>query len=398
MDRGVSYHDRDGDTCPFFAGSTAAAASRTCLAGDKAVTVSGRYVESYCVRSLHVTCSLYVAAREESSDATARHPQDAPATALPDTATVEPAQTSEMPAIVAAPMPQSAPTEAADQADITDGEDNRRRFGRVALMRWAVGGLVVVLLVALALNTRRGEQADPGTLGAAKNGAGMPAATATRAARDIAVSTVNAAIPAVTEGSQPTMMIRVAPTRAVPTSTPLVRALVTDTPTRPPTATPTQESAALPTPRVTDTLRPAPRVSGIGLARARWEAAHGAAGNEVGGLSYYEGGRYLVGYTGGKVVSITREWGVQQGVRIQTARARARALLPEDAVIARTETLGENLTVELYTSRSLRRVFPPTSGDSWTGRDRGAASVVYRQTGGLVDSVTVFVGELEAET
>jgi hypothetical protein len=118
----------------------------------------------------------------------------------------------------------------------------------------------------------------------------------------------------------------------------------------------------------------------------------------VGGLFYYESRGYLVGFTSGRVVSITRDWGVQQGVAIGTARARARALLPEDAVLVRTDTPADNLTVEVYTSQSLLRAFPPGSGDSWPGRRTGTASVVYRQTDGLVDSITVLVGELLAET
>jgi hypothetical protein len=267
MDSGASYRDRDVDTCPYFAGSTAAAGSRTCLAGDKAVSVSRRYAESYCTSRLHVECSLYVGATGTSSDADVSRQPDASAPGVRDT---------------------SSPSEAEDE--------DRRTFGRSALVRWAVGGLVaaLALLVALLLTTRRGDETSPGTAGDAPNGAGVPTAIVTRSARVVAMPTVTAALPAGTAADQPTTMIGVAPTRAVPTATSPAPATATGTPAPAPTATPTEVPAGSPTPRATQTPRPPQRLTGLGLPRSRWEADHGAAENEVGGLFYYESRGYLV--------------------------------------------------------------------------------------------------------
>ena len=398
MERAVSRNDRDVDTCPYFAGSTAAATSRTCLAGDEPVTVSRRYAESYCTRQLHVACSLYVAAEAESSDADTTSQQPVPAPVTPIEPSAEPARSAMMSASTVEGTPRPASAKAAARHAMASAEEDRRTFGRTALRRWAVGALVaaVALIVALVLNLQSGDETNPGRVGNAPDGAGvLPTAFATRG---ITRATTTSVAPLATEPGQPTEIVRVTRTRAVTTPTPLTRAPATDTPAPAPTATPTKVPATSPTPRATETPRPPPRLTGLGLPRSRWEADHGAEENEVGGLFYYESRGYLVGFTSGRVVSITRDWGARQGVRIPTARARARALLPEDAVLVRTDTPGENLRAEVYTSRTLQRAFPPDSGDSWPGRRTGTASVVYRQTDGLVDSITVQVGELLAET
>ncbi len=94
----LSHGDRDVDKCPYFAGSTAAATSRMCLAGDKPVTVSRRYAQSYCTSGLHVACSLYVAAEAESSNADPTSQQHIPAPVMVDEPSAGPTRPAMMPA------------------------------------------------------------------------------------------------------------------------------------------------------------------------------------------------------------------------------------------------------------------------------------------------------------
>lgn len=175
-------------------------------------------------------------------------------------------------------------------------------------------------------------------------------------------------------------------TPRAPTKTPLPK------PTRTPTPTPTRT----PVPAPTQTPAPSFRSEGAGETRAGWEKRHGQATSGVAGFYYYENGRYIVAFLGGKVQHIERLWDSGTSVSLTEARTTSKRLLPADTRFVNSYTPRQNRLVDLCTSRSLARRFTSTAGGAnpWIDSARGGCTVVYRIYNGRVRSVVVDVGNI----
>ena len=120
---------------------------------------------------------------------------------------------------------------------------------------------------------------------------------------------------------------------------------------------------------------------GLGLARAAWEAQHGA-GTDAGGSVEYEEKTYVVGFQGENVASLERIF--NPAVSLDEARGQAKALLPADSQLAQTSESSDGGTVEVYQSAALAARLPATGGD---------CTATYRQSGGGVMSVVLRWGK-----
>ena len=210
------------------------------------------------------------------------------------------------------------------------------------------------------------------TIATTKPAASAPAAAAATATppppATVAATTAPAVAPTATSPPTP------APT-AISTPAP------TTAPTTAPTAAPTAPAAALAS-------------GGLGLPHAAWEEQHGQPGPAVQGFFSYQRGHYRVAFADGRARHVEQIWGEQDAQSLDEAVAAARALLPSDARLVRTETIEGGHRADLYHSAALASVFPATA---FGGAQPGEHVVTYRQiTPEQVVSIVITLGNTSA--
>ena len=137
-----------------------------------------------------------------------------------------------------------------------------------------------------------------------------------------------------------------------------------------------------------------PPSGGLGLARAVWEAAHGAStGADTLGFLLYAGG-YVLQFDGdgpdAAAWYIELAWGDAGAVSADEARAAALRLLPADAAEVGTSSSRGGNPVTVYRSEWLAGRLGPSW---WLGDEPGTHVAIYRaRPDGRITSIVVGPG------
>jgi len=109
---------------------------------------------------------------------------------------------------------------------------------------------------------------------------------------------------------------------------------------------------ALPPPE--DALARGFRSGGLGLSRGAWEFLHGRPDRIVDEIFLYQGMTYKVTYQHDIIWQLEKMW-EQSGIGLAQVRARIRRYIPLDSHYVRTDTVSDDIIVDVYSSSMLVR-------------------------------------------